>query len=682
MHLQPGQFIGRYQIQELIGQGGMAVVYKAFDTRLERPVAIKLLRMGVFPPDSLAQILQRFEREAKSLAGLSHPHIVNVLDYGEHESAPYLVLEYLPGGSLHRRVGNRMPSSEAAGLLLPVARALAYAHQRSIVHRDVKPSNILLSESGDPKLADFGIAKILEDTAGATLTGTGVGIGTPEFMAPEQSLGLPVDARADVYSLGVVLYQFVTGKTPFNAETPMQVILKHISEPLPSPRQFAPDLSEEVEQILIKALAKKPEQRYPDMSSFAEALQNQLAGQALTAAVPSPALVDAGATHYEGIATPAGQPDSQAQPLRRAPSQPLSGPFPDEAPRPAKRLPVPRWSLWACALPVAAFLLIGLPAVVIFLLKAPGLVAANPTATDPAPLTTPVAAQINSPTPTPTPPGPTPSLPTPTPSVTATLTSPPSSTFTPRPTDTPLPTATALPPIIKDALGVGMALVPAGEFLMGDDIEFSYDTPIHTVYLDAFYIDLYEVTNALYAECVQAGGCGPYTFGEAGYFDNPRYAHHPMVDVSWQEAQDYCAWRGGGLPTEAQWEKAARGGLEGAQYPWGDEPPVCTLGAVNGANWDCPPDYWLLAAGQFGANGYGLHDMAGNVWEWVVDWYGSYDTGSVRINPTGPSSGSNRILRGGGIGYSPDYLRAGVRERTIGPDDRNYNTGFRCVLSP
>ncbi|MCS6994889.1 MAG: serine/threonine protein kinase, partial [Anaerolineales bacterium] len=190
-----GQSLGRYQIVEQLGQGGMSIVYKAYDTRLERDVAVKVLRTELFGQAVLERLQKRFEREAKALAKLSHPNIVKVHDFGEYEGQPYLVMEYLPGGTLKARLGKPMPWQEALRLLLPVARALDYAHEQHILHRDVKPSNILLTQKGEPMLTDFGIAKILDLEDGQTLTATGVGVGTPEYMSPEQGLGKPVDAR-------------------------------------------------------------------------------------------------------------------------------------------------------------------------------------------------------------------------------------------------------------------------------------------------------------------------------------------------------------------------------------------------------------------------------------------------------------------------------------------------------
>ena len=267
-----GQDLGRYHIIERLGEGGMATVFKAFDTRLEREVAVKVIRREAFSPDVVDRMLQRFEREAKALSKLIHANIVPIIDYGDEGGSPYLVMPLIDGGTLKDRLASQVFSvAEAARILAPIARALDYAHSRGILHRDVKPSNILLTNSGDPMLSDFGVAKILEEGEAATLTGTGVGLGTPEYMAPEQWVG-KATAASDQYSLGVVFYEMITGHKPYTAETPIAVLLKQSNEPLPRPRLFVKDLAEEVEQVLFKALSKNPDDRYQSMVDFSKAL--------------------------------------------------------------------------------------------------------------------------------------------------------------------------------------------------------------------------------------------------------------------------------------------------------------------------------------------------------------------------------------------------------------------------
>ena len=267
-----GQYLGRYYLAERLGEGGMAVVYKAYDTRLERDVAIKIIRSGAFPSDALGEILKRFEREAKSLAKLSHPNIVKVHDFGEHEGSPYLVMEYLSGGTLKMVMGKPVPWQEAVRLILPVARGVAYAHQRGILHRDIKPANILITDGGEPMLSDFGIAKLFEGKQTTALTESGMAIGTPEYMAPEQWMGT-TSPQSDLYSLAIVLYEMLTGRKPYTADTPAAILIMQATEPLPSPSKFAEEMPEALESILIKALARESKNRYEDMNAFVGALE-------------------------------------------------------------------------------------------------------------------------------------------------------------------------------------------------------------------------------------------------------------------------------------------------------------------------------------------------------------------------------------------------------------------------
>jgi tRNA A-37 threonylcarbamoyl transferase component Bud32 len=314
-----GQSLGRYHILEQLGEGGMATVFKAYDTRLERDVAVKVIRRNAFPVDQLDHILKRFEREAKALARLSHPNIVGIMDYGDHEGAPYLVMEYLPGGTLKQRLGKPMPWQEAVRILVPIAEALGFAHEHSIVHRDVKPSNILLTEKGQPMLSDFGIAKILEGEDNQSLTTTGLGVGTPEYMAPEQWTG-QAGPLSDLYSLGVLLYELVTGRKPYTADTPAAILLKQTSEPLPRPSLYARDLPDGIEKILLKALAKKPEDRYTTMAALAAAMENLLATTVQSVKLPEQA--QGYPTRAAGGAATLQEVPGTPPPVRRTPPPP------------------------------------------------------------------------------------------------------------------------------------------------------------------------------------------------------------------------------------------------------------------------------------------------------------------------------------------------------------------------
>ena len=254
----------------------MAVVYKAYDTRLEREVAVKVIRTERLTLENTPKALKRFEREAKSLGKLTHPNIVPVSDYGEYEGKPYLVMPYLSGGTLKARIGKPMPWQDAVRILISIAKALGYAHEHDIIHRDIKPANILITEKGEPMISDFGVAKLLDSEETMELTGTGAGVGTPEYMAPEQVTSKIFDHRVDVYALGVVFYEMVTGRKPYIADTPMAVMIMHSRDPLPNPKKYSANLPDHVERVLIKALAKDPQHRYQNMGELVTALERTI----------------------------------------------------------------------------------------------------------------------------------------------------------------------------------------------------------------------------------------------------------------------------------------------------------------------------------------------------------------------------------------------------------------------
>ena len=286
MGIAPGSTLGPYQILDQIGRGGMATVFKAYQPALERQVAVKVL------PEFFAAepgFKERFHREAVAVARFQHPNILTVYDHGEQEGVAYIVNEYIEGGTLQQRSGSALEVGEVVRLLEPVAAALDYAHRRGILHRDVKPSNILIREDGTPVLGDFGLARMLDSKARLTLTGTV--IGTPEYMSPEECAGLGSTPASDQYSLAVVAFELLTGRVPFEAETPAAVIIAQISSPLPHPRQLNPALSPAVESALLKALAREPGDRFATCLDFVKALASgpTPAVPVAAAMAPSPA---------------------------------------------------------------------------------------------------------------------------------------------------------------------------------------------------------------------------------------------------------------------------------------------------------------------------------------------------------------------------------------------------------
>jgi eukaryotic-like serine/threonine-protein kinase len=593
-----GRNLGRYHILGQLGEGGMASVYEAMDTFLQRRVAVKVILPQLQFPE---MFINRFKREARALAQLSHPNIVRILDYGEQDGLPYLVMDYIQGGTLKQKLlgAGRMPWREAVKLVLPITRALAYAHERQIVHRDVKPANILLGPAGEPLLSDFGIAKILETsdvTAATAMTATSGWLGTPDYMAPEQASDAVIDQRADIYSMGIMLYEMVTGRRPYQADTPMAVMYKKATEPLPRPRSFAPDLPASVETILFRCLQPKPQNRYPSAENLAVELENA---------------------------------------LREVP--PKRKPF---------LLPV---------LLIGTASLLALTVMVVllkFLIQQPG---ATPTAL--AVASTPevaIAAPMVLPTVTDSPPTP------------ASVTGAPSARISPRD-------------------GMEMLRIPAGEYIHGvsqQDIQtllalcpscqtdsLTDARPQTVIYLDEFWIDKTEVTNAQFGKFVAETGyltsaeatdqysyvqdtsIKKFVYDGGADWRHPRgisssikgKEQYPVTQISWQDASAYCQWAGRRLPTEAEWEKAARG-TDGRLFPWGNEAPS-QLDLNFNLNVVGP-----VAVGSFpkGASEYEALDMSGNLWEWVQDYHSEdYYAAIPTSNPLGPLTGKERVMRGG-----------------------------------
>jgi predicted Ser/Thr protein kinase len=265
--------VERYELEELVGTGGMSSVYKARDRLLERPVALKILHeQYTLDPE----YVERFRREARAVAQLAHPNIVTVIDRGEQDGRQFIVFEYVDGENL-KQVVNRegaLPVREAVELTIQVARALGFAHERGIIHRDVKPQNVILSDDGRAKVTDFGIARSL-DVDGVTQTGTVVG--TSDYIAPEQAQGQQVDAQTDVYSLGVVLYELITGEVPYDGENFVAVAMQHVHQPAPSVLDRRPDCPPRLDLVVQRAMAKDPDNRHDSMADLVDDLQASVA---------------------------------------------------------------------------------------------------------------------------------------------------------------------------------------------------------------------------------------------------------------------------------------------------------------------------------------------------------------------------------------------------------------------
>lgn len=651
-----GRQFGRYQIVAPLGEGGMAAVYKAYQPSMERHVAIKVLPRHMATSE---EFLNRFRREAKILAQLQHPNILPVFDYGESEDYPYIVMPFVSSGTLAELMkGRRLPLTQIRRIITQIGDALGYAHAHGMIHRDIKPSNVLVDESGNCLLTDFGLARMVESSS--MITSSGAVMGTPAYMSPEQGSGNTLDHRSDIYSLGIILYEMLTGRVPYSAETPIAVVIKHIQDPLPSIRKIDPSLPESIELIVLKSMAKNPDDRYQTAEEFVTAIQVAI----------TEVLGDTGKT--QPPETHKSLPPVQLKPV------PVTAP-PVEKPKaqPAK-------------------FLVGGALVVCILLGLGGtalLMAWQNMREDPATATAPPTSVAIQP-------------------AVATPTEGPTDT----PSPIPSPSPTEIPPVITAPQGMTMVLVPAGKFTMGNTIEqslgecvtlspdrtsdfcqeqfFTDETPAHQVYLDAYYIDQYEVTNASYKQCVDAGSCRPPQQRNSqthdSYYGAPAFDNYPVIWVDWGMAKTYCEWRGARLPTEAEWEKAARGETPQA-FPWGNS---FSDTRANACDRTCPDQ--VRASTRFndgfaetapvdsfpdGASVYGVFNLAGNVSEWVSDWYHPeyyMRVGNDTSNPFGPPNGEQNIIRGGSWNRLPINLRT-VTRAAREPNFAANDVGLRCV---
>jgi serine/threonine-protein kinase len=727
--VQAGQMMGPYRLINEIGKGGMAIVWKAYHAAMDRYVAIKMLPYQFAQRD---EFLARFRQEARVIARLEHPHILPVYDYGEGgdtpgNDMPYLVMRLLEAGTLTERIrAGALSLAEVDRIFTQLAEALEYAHEKGVIHRDIKPSNAMLDQRGEIFLTDFGIAKIVENAV--HLTSTGTITGTPEYMSPEQAQGMKVDHRTDIYSLGVVLYEMLTGQVPYQAETPIAVILKKIQDPLPPPSVVNPEIPDPLEPVLLKALTKEPRDRFSTMGEFLVAWKKAVAECAATPEIKPgsapgaekkkaddwmpPAALSSGGdersrkkeTASEG--KPPAAPEGRERPQERQEVKPVKAPAQAQKVKPFPWV----WVLGGVgALVVLCGLLFG-GTLVLRAIRNRNAVTPTQYVMAAAPLPTETTEVFPTFTAAE-------SIDLPTKTRAAAMAPPP--TDTPAPTAKPLPSDTpapiGLPAQVTDPKGIQMVLVPGGAFEMGSNLEavmpfcpdwdqgrqciaknYIGEQGVHTVVLDAYYIDQYEVTNQNYALCVKAGDCKAPADISLGtqdyYYGNPKFENYPVVHVTWGEAMKYCNWRGGRLPTEAEWEKAARG-IDQRIFPWGNsytgtKANLCDINCTaQQTNKDLNDGYpYTSPVGIFtdAQSPYGAFDMAGNVWEWVIDWYdeGFYGTQLASSeNPRGPDSGDGRVVRGGSWVSNIFNARTTLR-LNYQPDQHAFHIGFRCVREP
>ena len=696
--------LDKYTIERVVGRGGFAVVYRATHRIWKRPVAIKVFTaVGEVPPEKRAELLESFNREGAILAELSERSaaICQARDVGMLPTAegelPFMVLEWLEGETLEevlaaeRAAGRPLRSlADAVKLLEPVAHALTLAHDRGIAHRDVKPSNIFVVRDAEPrpggeptvKLLDFGIAKVVQDAqkmsaAFAQTSGIPTSF-TPGYGAPEQfsrTYGA-TGPWTDVFALALVVAEVASGKEALAGSDLAEVARKSIDDVLrPTPRALGVATDDAVESIFVRALAVRTENRFQRVGDFWSALR-----AALELDAPPSIRVDvtggrgAGDAFARAATALAGDTDALTA-SGVVPDMPLPGP-PQRSPEAIAK----RGNRLVWVFGIGLFVTINALGVREYYVRknAPAVPPVSEVDADAAGVIV---------------------------------------------TEAVVDASAA--PAAAGGLGdprcpEGMALVPGGLAFLGDDNGPSEERPQHQVQLSAFCIDRFEVTMGEYLRCSNDGACkrASKTNAFEGLTSNDRKiydplcnanqpdekAKHPVNCVTHTDAEFYCHWRKGRLPTEAEWEFAARGS-DGRRYPWGDDDPVGGHGHLNACGPECVA--WGAARGlkftamydqsdEFphtapvgsfpgGRTQFGLEDMVGNVWEWVADRWGPYQAtavGEPQKDPRGPAGGDERVIRGGGWNSQRVEWAHPSYRYFASPDQRSYGIGFRCMTAP
>lgn len=618
---------GKYQIEYLIGRGGMGAVYCATRLLIGDRVAIKILRRDQV---SDAEAVERFRREAQAAARLKHPNAVTIYDFGvSNEGLIFLVMEKVDGESLRTLIQRQGPltPSAVAEIISQACAALDEAHRQNIVHRDLKPDNILVqfvTNGLRVKVLDFGIAKIRDVSATAgNLTQAGAVMGTPYYMSPEQCLGEELDGRSDIYSLGVVLHEMLSGQVPFNSPASTAVVIQHVTQPPPLLRTINVSISAAVEAVVLHALQKRREDRPQTADAlaqeFASAVNNGQSPSSISNAGPyasgprppsPPVFYDANLSVSKTPAanTPASNvaptmmfqtPNWVSRSAPQVPQSPLQAPPSATAKASRKHL---LFALVFVAVASAAGLWLWL---------------GNKASTS--------------------------------------------------------PNQSAKDASIDPVAPPGMVYVSGGKFLMGTDEGPLSERPQHSISIDPFFIDGNEVTCEEYRRFILATGhTSPASWVNSQYA--PEAARHPVTGVSWDDANDYARWAGKRLPTEEEWERAARG-EDGRRYPWGNEWKE-GLANVSSSGIGHPSDVGIHSAGKSPCAAF---DMVGNVWEWTASRYEAYPGGQV----TDQKPGDLRVIRGGCYKSMKDQatttFRIGWPARPLDEQTNYEQTGFRCA---
>jgi eukaryotic-like serine/threonine-protein kinase len=620
---------GRYRIDSLIGAGGMGTVYRATRVLIGDEVAIKILHQD--PSD--ANSSERFRREAQAAARLKHPNAVSIYDFGiSMDGLQYLVMELVEGESLRETLSHGpLDFATAAEVISQVSAALDEAHRRHIIHRDIKPDNILLHSSAGGlrvKVLDFGIAKLRDETANH-LTQTGSVMGTPHYMSPEQCLGEELDHRADIYSVGIVLYEMLCGRVPFNSPVSTAVVVQHVSQPPPSLRSINPAVPEAAEEVVLHAIQKNRNARPLTAGALAQEFVVALGGRQIS--------VSDYANLPQAGSSVAWKREVNEETVERRPTASDQSDLPKTVYLASPALGVPAGrrtngehagvtANMKRAVPVkyVSAAAIGLSAVALLIFvvwQRSGEITkkTNSTISVVGPTEpTPAAAPSSAPA---------------------------------KPERPPTP--------------AGMVPIVGKQFVMGSDEGDPDANPAHAVNIKSFYLDIYEVTCEDYKRFLdKTGRPAPTTWTNGAY--PPGTAKQPVTGVTWDDADAYARAVGKRLPLEEEWEFAARG-PGGLVYPWGHTwRAECAnagnqgKGLVNVGSYDCDSPF-------------GVQDLIGNAWEWTASDWKPYPGGNLATRP----KGGEKVIRGGSWESGTTYATATYRSGYKGVGSK---TGFRCAM--
>lgn len=631
---------GRYRLDKLIGEGGMGEVYRATHIHIDTEFAVKLLR-----PEFVANqtAIKRFQLEAKAAGRIHHPNAVRVTDFGvTPEQIVYLVMELARGKSLRSllRSEKRFDYLRAINIVRQICGAVDAAHRSGVIHRDLKPDNILIEKVQDTervKVLDFGIAKLRETKTDGFLTQAGTIIGTPQYMSPEQCQGKSLDPTSDIYSIGILLYEMLTGDVPFDGESLIQVVYEQLHTPPRPLSEVAPDAPPAIAQVVMRALEKEPHQRQSSAIQLSDELKAAVEavgeGGSLSMTSPfgiSPLKSAEMRTPIEEL--PTLEEEGDAPPSLTAERPPSSDRETSVLPRrrpgtdgsstkgEARRSTSPNQKASAAQKPADHEL---------------GARAATPGRKSQTSLIAIAAIVLTA--------------------LAGTI-----AYFSLRPSQ-------VVPQSPSPTTPEGMVFIPGGKFVMGRNDGESDEGPAHEVEIKPFFLDAQEVTNRDYKKFVDgAGHAAPKHWKDGSYV--PDEARYPVTHVTWEDATAYAKWANKRLPTEAEWEYAARGGDKGYLYPWGNQwQPGYANVDRKGLAKPAP-----VRSFEKDVSPFGIYDMAGNVSEWVQDFY------SERYG--GTPDQRLRVYRGGNFLDAPETNTYRWSDYPIEiPDGQILRVGFRCA---